>query len=100
MSIFRMFERKKLPLLLLFITGQVAMAQEVIVPEDSMRDAWSDSTEEFESLSSDYDDYSRDSYGYSGLERRDRLERRGLSDDSRRYDDVDGAGSGDERDPR
>jgi len=91
---------KKLPLLLLFIIGPAVTAQEVVVPENSMRDAWSDSTAEFESLSSDYDDYSPDSYGYSGLERHNRLERRSLSDDSRRHDDDGGAGNGDERKQR
>ncbi|MDZ7737052.1 MAG: hypothetical protein U5P41_13865 [Gammaproteobacteria bacterium] len=87
---------KKLPLLLLFIIGPAVTAQEVVVPEDSMRDAWSDSTAEFESLSSDYDDYSQDSYGYSGLERHNRQKRRSLSDDSNEYEDIDGAGNGDD----
>lgn len=100
MGNFHMLSRKKLPLLVLFIAGPAVMAQDVTVPEDSMRDAWSKSTEEFESLSSDYDDYSRDSYGYSGLERHNRLERRSLSDDSRRHDDDGGAGNGDERKQR
>lgn len=97
-----MLLRKRLPLLLLFIAGPAAMAQEVTVSEESMRNAWSESTEGFESLSSDYDDYSRDSYGgYSGLERHNRLERRSLSDDSNdEYENIDGAGNGDEHKQR
>ena len=59
---------KRMTLLLLFMIAPAVLAQEVFVPEDSMRDAWSEDQQQFESLSSDYGGYSDNSYGYSSLE--------------------------------
>lgn len=63
-------------LTLLLLVAPAVMTQQLIVPEDSMREAWSNSTgeEEFDSLSSDYDTYSRDGYGYPGRDSRYRSE--------------------------
>ena len=82
---------QKTIIILLFLIAPGALAQEVVVPEDSMRDAWSDNQQEFDSLSSDYGGYSNDSYGYSGLEdnRSNETGRDSHYDSSRRFEDED-----------
>jgi len=53
--------REILLYLFLLTAATLLSAQEITVPEKSMREAWSDSGEQFESLSEDYDssDYDR-----------------------------------------
>ncbi len=56
--------------MLLFLFTSLALGQEVSLPEDSMRDAWSDEQEQFDSLSREpsygYDQGADSGYGSSG----------------------------------
>lgn len=76
-------------LLLLFMFAPAAPAQEVIVPQDSMRDAWSEEQQQFDSLSSEYGTYPDDSYGYSSLEEDNGVDRRTEPDYGRRRGEND-----------
>lgn len=55
---------KLFPFVLLLMTAFSVTAQEIVVPERSMRDAWDKDQQQFDSLSSEYESSLESDYGY------------------------------------
>lgn len=65
---------KTVSLIMLLMIAPALFAQEIQIPEESMRNAWDESRQQFESLSSDYDSPLGDRYGYEDSENYGRQE--------------------------
>lgn len=84
---------KTFPTVLLLVVAPAVTAQEVLVPEDSMRDAWHEEQEEFESLSRDQYGYDSDldrDYASPGTEQRRQRDWQSTTDDTDLDNSTDG----------